>query len=94
MSAQGLHQRQRQSCHGTDPVRHGGAVEIDTLASVDFALTVQRQGVAVLRDHHMSQQTGARSATFDRERRQRRLQDRLALPAAHLGPHVLYDFER
>jgi hypothetical protein len=42
-----------------DPVSEGRDVDLDALASVDGALPVQREVVAILRDQHESQQVGA-----------------------------------
>lgn len=76
------------------PLSHGGPIQIDALTGIDAALTMQRQAVGVFCHGDMSEQARARPAAFDRQRRRRRLHDRLAGPAAQLRPHVLYHLER
>ena len=93
MPSDGLNQRVQQCRHAAHPVRQGGAVEVDTLAGVDRTLTIQRQAVGVFCHRDVSEQTRTRPAALDRERRQRRLHDRLAGPAAQPRPHQLDHLE-
>jgi len=54
---------------------------------------MQRQAIGVFRHGDVREKARARPAALDRQRRQRRLHDRLAGPAAQLRPHVLDHLE-
>jgi hypothetical protein len=86
-------QRLEQECRLADPVGQGRALELDPGAAIDDALPVQRGMVAILGHQHVGEEVRARAPALDRQRRGRRLDHGLALPAAHLGPDVDHHLE-
>ena len=82
-------QRHQARGHRSDPVGHGGHVEIDALVREHLALARQRQMQAVLAEDDLGQKVRAGSATVDGVEGRRRLSDRLAPCAGHLLAHVL-----
>jgi hypothetical protein len=93
MPADGLDQGREQKGHPADPVGHHRAIDLDPGPGIDVALPMQRQMIAVLRHQHMGEQGRAWTAPFDRQRRHRRLHDRLASATAQLRPDVHHPFE-
>ena len=83
-AAQGFEQRR----HMADPIGHDRAVDIDAVARINLGLTMQRQMIAIFGDEDMGEQRRTRPALLDRQRRHRRLHDRLAGAAAHLRAHM------
>ena len=88
MPADRLDQGLEQERHPADPVGQHRAIDLDPGPGIDVALPVQRQVIAVLRHQHMGEQARTRPAPLDRQRRHRRLHDRLASAAAQLRPDV------
>ena len=93
MPADRLSQRSEQELRLSDPIGQRGAVELDAFAGIDDGLAVQRRVVTILRDQHMRDQAWTRPPALDRQRRHRRLHDRLARPAAQLRPDMLDHLE-
>jgi hypothetical protein len=89
MPADRLGQGRQQRGDAAHPLGHGRAIEIGALTGIDAALAMQRRAVGVFRQGDVSEQTRIRPAALDRQRRRRRLHDRLAGPAAQLRPQVL-----
>jgi hypothetical protein len=86
-------QRLDQECRLADPVGQGRSLELDPCPAIDDALPVQRGMVAILGDQHVGEEVRARAPALDWQRGGRRLDDCLALPAAHLGPDVDHHLE-
>lgn len=61
----GLRQRGEERRRPSDPVGHGGPIEIDPLAGVELALTIQGKMVGILRHQYMGEQPRSRSAALD-----------------------------
>jgi septal ring factor EnvC (AmiA/AmiB activator) len=93
VAAQRCQQRVDQLVAARHPTGHRGAVDLDAITRVDAALAVQREVIAILRDHHMRQQSRPRQPTHDRTARRVGLEDALALHARQLGSHVADDLE-
>ena len=74
-----------------DPIGQGDAVDVDALARQDRRLAIERQAVAVLRDHDVGDQARTGPALLDRQVGCRRLEDPLAAPAGVLRPDVADD---
>ncbi len=87
MPRDGVRQRLKQGGGFTNPVRQGGAVQIDPLAPEYLTLPVQRRMIAILRNQHMGQKPGAGTTALDRARWQGCLMDRLAARTRHARPH-------
>ena len=93
MSANGLTERIEQRRHMADPAGHRRTIDVHPAAGVDIRLAVQRLVVAELRHEHVSQKRRPRPSSLDRQRRHRRLDDRLAGPAAHFGADMKHALE-
>jgi hypothetical protein len=85
----GIDQRHQRRRRCTDPIGERRDVELNALARVDLALTVERQMQPVLREQDVRQQRRPGAPTRDRMRGRRRLRDRLAGSARVLLAHVL-----
>jgi hypothetical protein len=68
-----LLQRLQPPAGASDPVRQGGAIQLDALAGEDLALPVKRKMVAVLGDQDVGEQGGTGQAFGDRTLRRGRL---------------------
>ena len=88
MTGNPLGQRLHQRRHMTDPARHDGAVDLHAAASVNVGLAMQRQMIAIFGDEDVGEQRRTGASLLDRQRRHRRLHDRLAGAATHLRAHV------
>ena len=77
-----------------DPIRQGRAIEDDALASVDLALPVERQVVAVLGAEDVGDEAGPGLAALDRQARRRRLHRGVTVAAGVARPDVADDPER
>ena len=88
-----LGERGEQEHHLAHPVSECRAVELDALARVDGALTVQRKVIAELRHRDAGEQAGAWAPALDGQGGHWRLHDRLADTAAQLGADVLDHLE-
>ena len=75
------------------PVRHGRAVEVDALASVDLRLPVERKVVCILRHQHVREQARTCLAARDGQRRCGCLGNGVATLAGELGADVAHDLE-
>ncbi len=84
-----LVERPQRRRAGADMIRHGRDRQLDPLARIVLALSVERLMVGVLLDQHHRQQARPGEAPGDRMEGGRRLRDRLAMPAAELLPHML-----
>ena len=82
-------QRHQRGGTGADVIRHGRDRELDPLAGILLALSVERLMVGVLLDQHHRQQAWPGKPTGDRVERRGRLRDRLTRPAAELLPYML-----
>ena len=78
--------RLQQRRGAPDPVREGGAVEIEPAAGEDLALAVQGKMVAVLGDQDVGEEPRPRPTPLDRPGWQRRLHEALATPAGEARP--------
>ena len=56
-----------------NPIRKGGAVEIDALAAIDLGLSIERQVVGIFADQHMRHCRLGGHAARDQTRRRSRL---------------------
>ena len=88
MLAQRLDQRTQQRAALPHPVGQRRAFDLDALAGVDAALTVERKMVTILRHQHVREQARTGQSPRNRARRGRRLHDGVALCAGELGAHV------
>ena len=79
-------ERLQERRRAPDPVRQRRAVEIEPVASVDLALTIQGQVVAVLGHQDVGQKPWPGPAALDRARGQGRLHEALASPAGEARP--------
>ena len=71
-----------------DPIRQRNAVDVDALTGQDHGLAIERQAVAILRDHDVGDQARTRPTLLDRQVGCRRLEDPLAAPAGVFRPDV------
>lgn len=65
----------------TNPIGECGLIQLDTRAGIDLTLPIQRRTVAVLGNHHVSQQPRTCVAALDRPRPCTRLHETLAARA-------------
>lgn len=86
MTPDGIGQRFQQSSGFTDPIRQGGAIQIEAFTVKDLALTVQRKMIGIFADQHMGQETRPGAAAFDGPRRERGLHEAFAARAGQPGP--------
>jgi hypothetical protein len=78
--------RSQQPGGAADPIRQGGAIEIDALAGVDLGLPVQRQMIGVFGDENLRDGRIGRQSALDQPRRCGSLHhDLFAGPAAVFG---------
>ena len=87
MPRDGVRQRLKQGCRFTNPIRQGGAVQIDPLALEYLALPVQRRMIAILRNQNMGEQTGAGTPALNRPRGQCCLGNLFTAGAGHARAH-------
>ena len=83
------HQRRQVGGAGPNPIGQRRSVKLDTLPRKGLALAVQRQVLAELRLQDSRQQLGSGTSARDRVERRRRLDYRLACPAAEPLAHGL-----
>jgi len=76
---------------GADPLRQGRSGDGQAGPGKNLFLTIQRQVVAVLGDHHLDQQAGRGDAFVDDLHRNRCLDQRFALIADPLARDVTLD---
>ncbi len=88
VSSDPLDNRRQQPCRLTDPVAQRGSVEIDPVASIDVALPVERQVIAVFRHQQMREHRRCGTTTRCRHRGRRCLGDRIARLAGVFGPDM------
>ena len=70
-----------------DPVRQGGAVEVEAIAAKDLALPVEGKVVDILAHQHMGEQPGTGTAALNGLGGQRRLGEALAARAGQARAH-------
>ena len=86
-------QGREQLTGSTYPTCQRGALNLNSLASVDLRLAIERQMIAELRDQHVGQQPWSGKTAFDRTRRRRRFNHAVAPVAGELRPHMANDLE-
>ena len=50
-----------------DPVSQGGTIQVNPGTSIDLALPVKRQVIAIFGDQNMGDQSGTGTSAFDRQ---------------------------
>jgi pimeloyl-ACP methyl ester carboxylesterase len=80
-----LLQRLQPPAGASDPVRQGRAIQLDTLAAEDLALSVERKVIAVFGDQDMGEQGGTGQSLGDRTLQGGGLMDGPASPATITG---------
>jgi hypothetical protein len=88
-----LDQRSEQLAGCADPSGQRRSVEIESFASVDLRLSIQRKMICILRDQHMGEQPRTCETTIDGARRRRCLHDPVAGIAAQLRTDMADDLE-
>jgi len=76
-----------------NPVAQGGSVDLHPIAGEDASLTVERQAIDILADHHMGDQPRPRPALLDRQIGRGRLHHRFAVPAGKPWADVADDLQ-
>jgi hypothetical protein len=91
IAAKGLNDRVEHNHAAADPVGECRLIDLDALASISIALSIERQMRQELGDQHHREQARSCKPAGNRTGWGRRLGDRLAIPARELLAHVLYD---
>src|ERR1700733_15267650 len=86
-------QGREQLTGSTYPTCQRRALNLNSLASVDLRLAIERQMIAELRDQHVGQQPWSGKTAFDRTRRRRCFNHAVAPVAGELRPHMANDLE-
>ena len=82
----GLQEGLQPPAGAADPVGQRRAVQLDTVAREDLALTIERKVIAVFGDQHMGEKPGTGEPLGDRPLRRQRLVDGPAGAAAIARP--------
>ncbi len=93
MTTDGFGKRRQQEQRLSYPVGECRAVQFHPFTEADPRLAVQWDVVAVFRHDDMGDQSRPRAPALDRQRGHRRLDNRLARPAAQLGAKMPNDLE-
>ena len=88
MVADPIDDRLQQPDRLADPVAQGRAVEVEAVARVNLALSIQGQMIGIFRHQQMRQHAGGGAPARCRQGRCRRLGDRVAAPAGIFRPDM------
>src|ERR1039458_3040161 len=88
-----IDQRSEQLTCSAYPARQSRPLNLNSLASINLRLAIERQMICKFRNQHVSQQAWPSKTTLDRTGWRRRFNHALTTAAGELRPHVADDFK-